>query len=42
MILVLKQPLYGSLHALGIDVRKKWMCCHLMPLLLLFDLAFNL
>jgi hypothetical protein len=30
------------LHALGIDVRKKWMCCRLMSLMLLFHLPFNL
>jgi hypothetical protein len=33
-----KQPLYGSLHVLSFDIRKKWMCCRLMPLLLLFHL----
>ncbi len=39
----IKQSLYGSLYALGIDVREKWMCCRLMPLLLLlFHLSFNL
>jgi hypothetical protein len=37
-----KQPPYGSLHALGIDVRKKWVCCCLMSLLLLFHLPFSL
>jgi len=42
MMLCVKQPLYGSLHALGIDVRKKWMWCRLMPLLLLFHLPFDL
>ena len=31
-----KQPLHGSLHALGIDVRKGWMRCRPMPLLFLF------
>jgi hypothetical protein len=38
----IKQSLYGSLHTLRINIRKKWMYYHLMSLLLLFHLPFNL